>query len=182
MDRELVEQAQRGDREAYASLVGASIDRLFAIAKVTLRDLDRAEDAVQETLVKCWRELPSLRDPDRFEAWQRRTLMRAIADEFRRGRRYDAKVRVLQDEPATHDAGSSLADRDQIDRGFRRLSPEQRTILVLRYYQSLTIPEIADALGLAEGTAKSRLYYATEALRAALEADARSATSTEVSA
>lgn len=53
---------------------------------------------------------------------------------------------------------------------------------MLRYFQGLTIPEIADALGLAEGTAKSRLHYATEALRAALEADARSATSTEVSA
>lgn len=121
MERELVERAQRGDREAYAAIVAASIDRLFAIAKVTLRDLDRAEDAVQETLVKCWRELPTLRDVDRFEAWQRRTLMRSITDEFRRARRYDAKVRVLRDEPTTTDDTASLDDRDQLDRGFRRL-------------------------------------------------------------
>lgn len=182
VDRSLVEQAQRGDRDAFAVLASATIDRLYAIARITLRDQDRAEDAVQETLVRCWRDLPSLREPERFEAWQRRTLMHAIADEFRRGRRYEAQVRVLHAEPTDSDAAAALADRDELDRGFRRLSPEHRAILVLRHFQGLTIPEIADALGIPEGTAKSRLHYATEAMRVALEADARAVVVREVSA
>ena len=182
MDRVLVEQAQRGDREAFAVLAAASVDRLYAIARVTLRDADRAEDAVQETLVRCWRDLPTLREPDRFEAWQRRLLMRAIADEFRRGRRFEAKVRVLRTEPVAEEHAASLEDRDQLDRGFRRLSAEHRAILVLRHFQGLSVPEIAESLGIAEGTAKSRLHYATAALRAALEADARSVVTKEVSA
>lgn len=182
MDRELVVQAQRGDRDAFAVIASATVDRLYAIARVTLRDADRAEDAVQETLVRCWRDLPGLRDPDKFEAWQRRMLMHAITDEFRRGRRYEAKVRVLHAEPAQGDTASALADRDELDRGFRRLTPEHRTILVLRHFQGLSLPEVADALGIAEGTAKSRLHYAMAALRAALEADARSVTKQEVSA
>ena len=182
MDRELVVQAQRGDRDAFAVIAAASVDRLYAIARVTLRDADRAEDAVQETLVRCWRDLPGLRDPDKFEAWQRRMLMHAITDEFRRGRRYEAKVRVLHAEPVTTDAAAALADRDELDRGFQRLTPDHRTILVLRHYQGLSMPEVADALGIAEGTAKSRLHYAMEALRAALEADARGDRAQEVSA
>lgn len=177
-----MEQAQRGDREAFAVLAAASVDRLYAIARVTLRDADRAEDAVQETLVRCWRDLPSLREPDRFEAWQRRMLMRAIADEFRRGRRFDAQVKILRAEPTQTDATAALADRDELDRGFRRLSPEHRAILVLRHFQGLSVPEVADALGVPTGTAKSRLHYATEALRAALEADARGSMAEEVSA
>jgi RNA polymerase sigma-70 factor (ECF subfamily) len=182
VDRVLVEQAQRGDREAFAVLAAGSVDRLYAIARVTLRDSDRAEDAVQETLVRCWRDLPSLREPEKFDAWQRRLLMRAIADEFRRGRRYEAQVRVLRAEPIDQDAAASLADRDELDRGFRRLSAEHRAILVLRHFQGLSVPEVADALGVPEGTAKSRLHYATEALRAALAADARGTSSKEASA
>lgn len=182
MDRVVVERAQQGDREAFALLAAATIDRLYAIARITLRDADRAEDAVQETLVRCWRDLPTLREPDRFEAWQRRMLMRAIADEFRRGRRFEAQVRVLHAEPIHPDTSAEFADRDELDRGFRRLSPDQRAILVLRHFQGLTVPEIADALGVPEGTAKSRLHYATEAMRVALEADARSVAVTEAPA
>jgi RNA polymerase sigma-70 factor (ECF subfamily) len=182
VDRDVVVQAQRGDRDAFAVIAAATVDRLYAIARVTLRDADRAEDAVQETLVRCWRDLPGLRDPDRFEAWQRRMLMHAITDEFRRGRRFEAKVRVLRAEPAADDAAAALADRDELDRAFQRLTPDQRAILVLRHFQGLSMPEVADTLGIAEGTAKSRLHYAMEALRAALEADARSVSVREVSA
>jgi RNA polymerase sigma-70 factor (ECF subfamily) len=182
LDIDLVERARHGDREAFAVLAAGSVDRLYAIARVTLRDADRAEDAVQECLVRCWRDLPSLRDADRFEAWQRRLLMHAITDEFRRGRRFEAKVRVLHAEPIEGDASVALADRDELDRGFRRLSSEHRAILVLRYFQGLTLPEVADALGIAEGTAKSRLHYAMAALRAALDADSRAVAAKEVSA
>jgi RNA polymerase sigma-70 factor (ECF subfamily) len=182
LDIDLVERARHGDRDAFAVLAAGSVDRLYAIARVTLRDADRAEDAVQECLVRCWRDLPSLRDADRFEAWQRRLLMHAITDEFRRGRRFEAKVRVLHAEPIEGDASVALADRDELDRGFRRLSAEHRAILVLRYFQGLTLPEVADALGIAEGTAKSRLHYAMAALRAALDADSRAIAPKEVSA
>ena len=108
--------------------------------------------------------------------------MHAITDEFRRGTRFEAKVRVLRAEPAQTDEAAALADRDELERGFRRLSPEHRAILVLRHFQGLSMPEVADALGIAEGTAKSRLHYAMAALRAALDADARAVVPKEVSA
>ncbi len=174
MDRELVMRAQRGDRDAFAALAAASVDRLYAVARMVLRDADRAEDAVQETLVRSWRQLPSLRDPSRFDAWQRRTLMRAIVDEQRRGRRHDAQVRVIRIEPSHPDGSMAIADRDELDRGLRAISPDHRAVLVLRYFVGLTVPEIADAMGIPDGTAKSRLHHATDAMRAALAADARS--------
>ena len=73
----LVERARAGDEEAFASLARAAGDRLLAIAYRILRDLGLAEDAVQQTLVLAWRELPSLREPDRFDAWLRRLLVNA---------------------------------------------------------------------------------------------------------
>jgi RNA polymerase sigma-70 factor (ECF subfamily) len=84
---------------------------------------------------------------------------------------------MIRSEPTTSDASASLADRDQLERGFRRLKPSQRAAVVLRYYLGLSVPEVADALGVPTGTAKSRIYYATEALRTALEADADAAVS-----
>ena len=182
MERELIEGAQRGDREAFRTLAAGLVDRLYATARVILRDADRADDATQEALVRCWRDLPTLRDPDRFDAWLRRLLMRAITDEFRRGRRFDAKVRVLRDEPMTASTASELEDRDQIERAFRRLSMEHRAILTLHHLEGLTLPEVADALGIPIGTAKSRLYYATVAMRGSVEADTRLGETQEVSA
>jgi RNA polymerase sigma factor (sigma-70 family) len=171
--RDLVEAAQRGDHEAFEVLAAAAGDRLFAIARLILRDRDGAEDAVQEALVHAWRELPQLRDPDRFAAWLHRLVVNACADQGRRQRRWSANVRMIRDEPETDDGARSLADRDQLERGFRRLKPEQRAVVVLHFYLGLPVPEVAETLGIPVGTAKSRLHYAIEALRAALEADAR---------
>jgi RNA polymerase sigma-70 factor (ECF subfamily) len=175
VDRDLVEQAQRGDREAFAILARTHGDRLVAIAQRILRDLSRAEDAVQQTLVIAWRELPRLRDPERFEAWLNRTLVHVCYAEARRARAWTTHIRVLTAEPAAPDASRALADRDELERGFRRLPPEQRAILVLRHYLGLEPAEIAETLGIPEGTARSRLHYAHRAMRAALEADERSA-------
>ena len=169
----LVAAARSGDRQAFDVLAATFVDRLYAIARLTLRDSDRAEDAVQEALVRCWRDLPALRDPDRFDAWIRRLLMRAITDEFRRGRRHQASVALLRFEPSTGDASAALVVREQLDVGFRRLSLDHRAIVVLRLYLGLSIEEAAATLGIPVGTAKSRLHYATDAMRLALEADAR---------
>jgi RNA polymerase sigma-70 factor (ECF subfamily) len=177
-----VEQARDGDREAFAALAARVVDRCFATARVILGDADRAEDAVQETLLRCWRDLPTLKDPDRFEAWLRRLLMHAVTDEFRRGRRFAARIQILRDEPTVVEDGSPLADRDQIERAFRRLSVDHRTILALHHLLGLSLVEVADALDIPAGTARSRLHYALEAMRAALDADERTGMTTEASA
>jgi RNA polymerase sigma-70 factor (ECF subfamily) len=173
VERGLVERAASGDREAFDVIMSGVVDRLFAVARLILRDADRAEDAVQETLVACWRDLPSLRDPDRFDAWLHRLLVNHVNDEFKRGRRQAATIAVLRVEPAQSDASAAVATRDELQRGFQRLSLDHRTVIVLRFYLGLSIEETAVTLGIPAGTAKSRLHYATEAMRLALEADAR---------
>jgi len=171
----LVEQARAGNEEAFASLARAAGDRLLAIAYRILRDLGLAEDAVQQTLVSAWHELPSLREADRFDAWLHRLLVNACYREARRGRRWAANVRVLPDDgPVARDDLASVVARDQLDRGFRRLPAEQRAVFVFHHYLGLSLPEIADQLGVPLGTVKSRMHYATNTLRAALEADLRS--------
>jgi RNA polymerase sigma-70 factor (ECF subfamily) len=174
VDRDLVDLAQHGDREAFAVLARTSADRLFAIAQRILRDVGRAEDAVQQTLVIAWRELPRLRDPDRFDAWLHRLLVHACYAEARSARQWSRPVRILPSDALTApDETLSIADRDELDQGFRRLPPDQRSILVLRHYLGLSPAEIAETLGIPEGTARSRLHYAHRAMRAALEAAAR---------
>jgi RNA polymerase sigma-70 factor (ECF subfamily) len=175
MDRDLVQQAQRGDRDAFAILVRTHGDRLFGVARRILREIDLADDAVQQALVLAWRELPRLREPDRFAAWLTRILVR-ICYEMARASRY-ASVHVVPlegaAEPTAADPFASVADRDQLEQAFRRLPPEQRAILVLRHYMGLEPAEIAETLGIPTGTARSRLHYAHREMRAALEADAR---------
>jgi len=170
---ELVLRAREGDRDAFDVLMTTLLDHMYRIAHLILRDLDSAEDAVQEALVHCWRDLPGLRDPDRFDAWLNRLFLHAVTDEARRRRRFAATVAVLRVEPVQPDRARRLADRDEIARVFDRLSLDHRTIVVLHHYLGLTVAEAASTIGIPVGTAKSRLHYATDALRAALEADAR---------
>ncbi len=174
MDRDLVEAARNGDREAFVDLVRVRVDRLFAIAQRILRDVDRAEDALQDALVIAWRDLRGLRDPDRFDAWLHRLLVHSCLTHAARERRRVANLRALPiDGPAGPDDTLTVADRDQLERGFRRLPPEQRAILVLHHYAGYAPSEIAETLGIPPGTARSRLHHAHRAMRAALEADAR---------
>jgi RNA polymerase sigma-70 factor, ECF subfamily len=173
LQADLVQRARRGDREAFAVLAGAAVDRLYAVARLILRDAELAEDAAQETLVRAWRDLPSLRDVDRFDAWLYRLTVRACADIGRQRRRWRAELTVVPTEPMELDRSAELADRDELERGLRRLSEAQRTVLVLTYYLGFAPGDVAEALDIPVGTAKSRLHYAIEALRAALEADAR---------
>jgi RNA polymerase sigma-70 factor, ECF subfamily len=170
---ELVGRARGGDREAFSVLAGGAVDRLYAIARLILRDAELAEDATQEALVRAWRDLPTLRDVERFDAWLYRLIVRACADIGRHRRRWRAEITVLPTEPAESDRASELADRDQLERALRRVSDDQRSVLVLTYYVGLSPRDVAEALEIPVGTAKSRLHYAIEALRAAVEADDR---------
>jgi RNA polymerase sigma-70 factor (ECF subfamily) len=171
--REEVESAIAGDHDAFAALAGASVDRLYGAAFLILRDRDRAEDAVQEALVRAWRSLPSLRDTDRFDAWLMRLVINACHDEGRRIRRR-AEISLL---PMHHgeatDASANVIERERLERGFRRLPVDQRVVLVLGQHIGLSHPEIADLLAIPIGTVKSRMRYALEAMRASLDADDR---------
>ena len=179
---ELVQRAREGDRDAFDLLMTAAIDHLYRIARLILRDTDRAEDAVQEALVRCWRDLRTLRDPERFDAWLNRLLLRSVTDEARRYRRYAASVVVLNADPQGTDDFGAVANRDELARVFGRLSNEHRTIVVLHHYLGFTVEDAAATIGIPVGTAKSRLHYATDALRAALDADARIGTTREAMA
>ena len=174
MDRDLVEAARSGDREAYADLIRVRGDRLYALAQRILRDADRAEDALQEALVIAWRDLRGLRDPDRFDAWLHRLVVRACLAEAARERRLVAHLHVLPvDIPTAGDDYLGVADRDQLERGFRRLTPQQRALLVLRHFEGREPTEIAEHLAIPVGTARSRLHHAHRAMRAALDAETR---------
>jgi RNA polymerase sigma-70 factor (ECF subfamily) len=174
MDLALVEAARSGDEEAFASLVRGSADRLFVVAHRILRDVGRAEDAVQQSLVTAWRELPALRDTARFEAWIHRILVNACYSEAKRASKWSANVVALpMDGPGTPDTTVSIDTRDALDRGFGRLPTEQRAAFVLHHYLGWSVGEIAENLGVPPETIRSRLRYATSTLRAALDADAR---------
>lgn len=173
MQAELVDRARRGDREAFSVLAAGAVDRLYAIARLALRDTELAEDATQEALVRAWRDLPTLRDVERFDAWLYRLIVRSCADIGRHRRKWRAEVSIVRDDASEPDGAAGLPDRDLIERGLRRLTVPQQTILVLTYYLGLSPSETADALEIPVGTAKSRLHYAIEALRAALAADER---------
>jgi RNA polymerase sigma-70 factor, ECF subfamily len=174
MDAELIRRAQGGDEEAFASLAVAIGNRLHAVSHRILRDVDLAEDATQQALLSIWRDLPQLREPANFDAWSYRLLVRACYAEGRRTRHWAPNLRVLPVEEAVGpDSSSRVADRDQLERGFRRLSIDHRAVVVLHHYLDLPLETIAEALGVPIGTVRSRLHYAMRGLRAALEADAR---------
>jgi RNA polymerase sigma-70 factor, ECF subfamily len=173
LQRDLVEAARSGDHGAFEALASAAVDRLYALARLIVGDAHRAEDAVQEALIRAWRGLPELRDPERWDAWLHRLIVNACADQGRRAMRRPIEVRMLGLEPAIGDHARTIGDHDQLERGLQRLKPEQRSAVVLHFYLGLTVPEVADALDVPVGTAKSRIHYAVGALRAAIEADER---------
>ena len=183
MQRDLVERAIAGDHGAFSELARVAVGRLFVIARLILRDDGRAEDATQEALVAAWTRLSGLRDPDRFEAWLHRLLIHACyreAGRDKRRRSIEVQVDPLAMPEASSggidralDFASELAGRDQLERGFRRLDVDQRSVLVMHYYLGFSLDEAAEVLGVPPGTVRSRLHRAIALMRAALEADAR---------
>ena len=180
MHEELVRRAQEGDAEAFDTLARMVGDRCLGIAVRILRDLHLAEDAVQAALITAWTELRTLRDPSRFEPWLHRILTNACYAEARRRTRWAEALRILPVESAyVSDDYLTVDDRDLLERAFRRLTLQHRAVLVFHHYLGLSISEVAVRTGLPVGTAKSRLHHATRALRASIEADARSTAETQ---
>lgn len=174
MQRDLVLRASTGDHDAFASLATDAYGRLHRTARLILRREDLASDAVQEALTSAWLHIRAVRDPDRFDAWLNRLVVRACYQELRRARRRPIEIQADAIEPTgIDDSTGALADRDQMERGFRRLSAEHRAALVVHHYLGLADGEAATVLNVPMGTYKSRLNRAHASLRAALEADER---------
>jgi RNA polymerase sigma-70 factor (ECF subfamily) len=172
--RDVVERASRGDHDAFGVLVRDSIAHLEAVGRLILRDHELARDAVQEAYFRAWRDLPGLRDPDRFDAWLHRLIVNACLDVLRRRKRRVIEVELApMGAPTVGDETSLVADRDQLERCFQRLRPELRAVLVLHYYVGLSAGAIAETLAIPLGTAQSRLHRSRNELRAAIAADDR---------
>jgi RNA polymerase sigma-70 factor, ECF subfamily len=170
--RELVERARGGDHDAFAELAGAFVARLDAAARLILRDHELARDAVQEGFLSAWRGLPTLRDPDRFEAWLHRLVFRSCINVIRRRSRRPIEVELLPvDAPVIGDVASVIADRDLLDAALKQLQPEQRAVVVMHYYLGMPLPDVASALGIPIGTAKSRHHRSLQAMRLTIDDD-----------
>jgi len=145
-------------------------DTLLGVARRIVRDPGLAEDVLQNALLTIWRKLPHLREVDRFEGWAFRILVRACYAEAPRHRRWASTIRVLHADVASGvDDVQTISDRDELERAFRQLPLDQRAVFVLHHHVGLPLVAVAEALGIPDGTARSRLHYATRALRAAFE-------------
>ena len=177
--RELIERAKRGDHDAFAELIDGVLRRLDAAARLILRDADLAQDAVQESLIRAWRDLPGLRDPDRFDAWLYRLTVNACLDLVRRRRRRPIEVRLSPvDALNVPDHSIAFADRELLDAALARLDPGHRAVVALHFLLGLPLQEVAVCLGIPSGTARSRLHYALSAMRIGMEVGAAQATTT----
>jgi RNA polymerase sigma-70 factor (ECF subfamily) len=171
--RDRIERAQRGDHDAFADLVDARLPRLDAAARLVVRDPELARDAVQEALIRAWRDLPGLRDPERFDAWIHRLTVNACLDLLRRRRRRILEVELTPiGEPRVSDHTGAVADREVIHEALGRLDPGHRAVVALHYLLGMPLPEVATSLGIPVGTAKSRLHYALASMRVSVDAEA----------
>jgi len=172
MDSDLVTRAQEGDQQSFTALAHDAWGRLYQLALRILRDEDMAEEAAEEALVTIWRKLPSLREPSRFEAWSYRLLVNTCASVARRRGRQRREISGdMGRPPSAPDAFDAVIDRDELERGFRRLSVDQRAVLVLHHYLDMPVETVADVLGVPVGTVKSRVYRALAQMRIALDVD-----------
>ena len=176
MDQQLVVRVQNGDERAFEALVVADQPRLYRLAYGILRDLQLAEDATQQALLDIWRDARRLRNPARYEGWSYRLLVRVCYAEAKRRPPWQPAGHIPTiDETRAADAYLGVADRDQLERGFQQLSMDHRVVLTLRFLLGMTPEEVAATLDLPRSTVYSRLQAAVKAMRAAIEAEGRSA-------
>jgi RNA polymerase sigma-70 factor (ECF subfamily) len=177
IDPGLIDRARAGDHAAFTELVHEATGKLRRIAGRILADPDTAEDVLQTALMTIWRELPRLRDSACFDGWAYRIVVNACYEEAPRSRRWMAADRELPaDRADPSDHSRTLADRDELERAFRAIPPDQRAVFVLHHHVGMPLVLVAESLGIPNGTARSRLHYATRALRAAFESGRRERT------
>ena len=169
MERELIERARRGDRSAYEQLVRRKVETVYRTARAIIGNDADADDATQDALIGAWRQIGSLRDPDRFDAWLGRITVNACRQALRRRRGGALVALPVSGADAPVDAAASgfearMVSSDAFDRAFARLSAEQRAILVFHHRDELSVADVASRLGIPEGTVKSRLHAARAAL------------------
>ncbi len=177
----LVVRAARGDQGAFDALVPSRIDRCYRIAWSILQNEADAADATQEAFVSAWRTLPRLREVAAFDGWLNRIVANASYTVLRRRKRMrEVRPAEVTDDPGgdvealpDHVTESDLfVQRDAVRRAFERLRPAERQILVLHHVDGRPVTEIAQSLGVPEGTVKSRLHTARRALELAMVVEA----------
>jgi RNA polymerase sigma factor (sigma-70 family) len=174
MDVDLVVRVQGGDQRAFEALAGADYPRLYRVAYGVMGDHPSAEDATQQALLDIWRDIRRLADPAKYEAWSYRLLVRVCYAEAKRQPKWGSSDDIPPTrQPRAADAYGVVADRDQLERGLRRLPMDHRVVLALRHLLGMPPDEVAATLGISRWTVYKRLQAATESMRAALEADAR---------
>jgi RNA polymerase sigma-70 factor (ECF subfamily) len=166
---ELVIQARSGSDGAFMGLVELETPDAYRLTLSILRHSHDAEDALQEAFVRAWRELPDLRDCERWQAWFRRIVVSAAIDTGRRKNSHRFVPLGFHEPPPDDDASDSFADRDEVVRAMGSLDTKDRALLALRFGHDLELPDVAAALGIPLGTAKSRLHRALARMRKELE-------------
>ena len=154
--------------ETFSRLVDRrALDRAYRYATLLLNDPVDAEDAVHDAALTAWRRFSDLRDPERFDAWFGRILVNACRDRLRVRRQLPVRLEQAPEPIAPGDREAAIDRRLALATALRRLSPDHREVVVLRFYEDLTVDQIAERTGARAGTVKSRLHYALASLRAA---------------
>jgi RNA polymerase sigma factor (sigma-70 family) len=167
LDEYLVVRCQLGDAKAFGHLVDRWQPRLLRHARCFTRDAEAARDVAQESWLAIVKGLRTLHDPANFRSWAFRIVANKARDWVRRE---GARRRITRRaEAAPHDRVTQSDVVDRVRAGLRELEPDQRCVLGWFYLEEMTVAEIAEALGIPEGTVKSRLHYAKNALRARLK-------------
>ena len=152
VQRDLVLRAMDGDADAFAQLMRLSAPRLHGVARLILRDHDRAEDAVQDAFIKAWKSIRALREPDAWDAWLRRLTVRVCYRHVEKDRRrVEVEVAALPADEPVPDASVDVAGRDWVVDQLERLDIDQRAVFALHYYLDLPMREVAEILDIRSG-------------------------------
>jgi RNA polymerase sigma-70 factor, ECF subfamily len=178
--RQTADRPDAARAELFARLVDRpALDKAYRYATLVLGSRSDAEDATHDAALSAWRRFGDLRDPDRFDAWFGKILVNACRDQLRTRGRAPLSLDAGPADPTDYgyhpssrvspDQADAVADHEALGLALRTLSPDQREVVVLRYYLDLTVDQIAARTGARQGTVKSRLHHAMRYLRSAIE-------------